>query len=57
MGMAPVGSPLEGRVLEGNHLVDRGWDHGDTLADHRERAGKGPVGMGPQGREAEHREA
>lgn len=57
MGMAPVGSLLEGRVLEGNHLVDRDRDHGDTLVDHRERAGKRPVGMGPQGREAEHREA
>lgn len=57
VGMAPVGSLLEGTALEGNHPVDRGWDHGDTLADHRERAGKGSVGMGLQGREPEHREA
>lgn len=57
MGMAPVGSLLEGRVPEGSHLVGREWAHGDTLADHREKAGKEAVGMGPQGREAEHREA
>lgn len=56
VGMVPVGN-LEGRVPEGSHLVDRGWAHGDTLVDHKERAGKGLGGMGPQGMEAGHREA
>lgn len=51
-GKGPGGSPLEGKGPAGSHLGGRSWGPGGTLAGHTEKAERGLVGKGLQGREA-----